>query len=267
MSGLLISAVVLSISISILVFCIVFILLFHIGAERRQVSARVSKFTEKPKSAMYSIKNKKHKPGNTTPNISKIKLLDIIGNELLLANILIKPEEFLVLWLIVIFVPAGLVILFTSELIPSVTLIVLGVLLPPAYIRNQKKKRTAKFESQLGDALIVIGNCIRSGLTFQQAMETISNEMDAPIGQEFTRVVREIRYGNNLEKALNNMASRVGSVDLMLAVSAVNIQRQTGGNLSVILGNISTTIKERQKIKDDIRVLTATGRISGAVYR
>jgi tight adherence protein B len=61
------------------------------------------------------------------------------------------------------------------------------------------------------------------------------------------------------------MASRVGSVDLMLAVSAVNIQRQTGGNLSVILGNISTTIKERQKIKDDIRVLTATGRISGAV--
>lgn len=263
MNGLLISSILLSIFTAAFMFCAAVIIVTRVSTQRMEIRNRVSKFTEKPKSARYVFKSRS-KLKEASP-FTNMKLLDVIANELLLANMMIKPEEFLIIWLILIFIPAGLVILFSNELIPAVTLIGMGALLPPIYIKKQQKKRTMKFESQLSDALMVICNCIRSGLTFQQALETSAEQMDAPISQEFARVMREVRYGNNLEKALNNMVKRVGSVDLMLAVSAVNIQRQTGGNLSVILENIASTIKERQKVKDDIRVLTSTGRISGGV--
>lgn len=263
MNGLQISAILLCICASALVFLLSFIILFHSGKKRRTVVKRVAHFTEKPKSAVSILKRK----NKTSPlsGIKNFKLLDIIENELLLANIIIKPEEFFIIWLLIMFVPGGLVVLFTSQLIPSATLVLLGTILPPVYIKSQKKKRTILFESQLGDTLVIISNCIRSGLTFQQALETTVEQMEPPISQEFNRVIREVKFGNTLEKALNNMANRVGSADLTLAVTATNIQRQTGGNLSVILDTISTTIKERQKIKSEIRVLTSTGRISGIV--
>lgn len=263
MNGLPISVVFLSVCAAALAFLLSYILLSRKGLARRQVGRRVAKFTEKPKSALYALKKEKKArsagKGDSTP------LLEHLGNELLLADIIVKPEEFLAFWLCVVFVPAGLTGLFTSQLIPAVTLAVLGAFVPPLYVGRKKQKRTALFEAQLGDALIVMCNCIRSGLTFQQALETSAEQTDPPISQEFARAVREIKYGNPLEKALNNMASRVGSDDLTLAVSAVNIQRQTGGNLSEILETISVTIKDRQKIRADIRVLTATGRISGLV--
>jgi tight adherence protein B len=87
--------------------------------------------------------------------------------------------------------------------------------------------------------------------------------MTPPINVEFGRALQEMQYGVPLEQALNSMAERIKSPDLMLTISAVNIQRQTGGNLSEILEVISETIKERIKIKGDIRTLTAQGRMSG----
>jgi len=111
----------------------------------------------------------------------------------------------------------------------------------------------------------MIGNCLRSGMTFQQAMANIASEMPDPIGREFGRAVREISLGSSVDLALNNLAERVKSVDLNLAVSAIQIQRQVGGNLLDLLMNISETIKDRIKVKNEIRVLTATGRSSGLV--
>lgn len=265
MNGLEISAAALSVSAAAFIFCAAYLVLRRCGAARRQVRERVSRFREQPKSARYSIGKENKQKGLAGVHSSKRKFLDGIGNELLLANVIIKPEEFLVFWLVLIFVPAGLTALFTSRTVPSVTLMALGTVLPPLYVKRQQKKHTAKFESQLSDALMILCNCIRSGLSFQQALETSADQMEEPISREFKRAIREIRYGSSLERALNNMVERVGSVDLMLAVSAVNIQRQTGGNLSAILETIAGTIKERQKIKSDIRVLTATGRISGTV--
>lgn len=194
-----------------------------------------------------------------------IKITEIITNELITANVLMRPEEFLILWIVLIFVPGGLAALLNHNPIPAFTLIGLGAVLPPVYIQRQKRKRMISFENQLGDVLAIISNCLRSGLTFQQAMENIAKEMPDPIAREFGRAVREIKYGNTVEKALHNMTVRIKSADLLLTVSAVLIQRQVGGNLSEVLDNISETIKERLKIKDEIRVLTATGRISGTV--
>lgn len=117
----------------------------------------------------------------------------------------------------------------------------------------------------MSDALLICCNCLRSGLTFAQAMENIAEEMEEPIGTEFKRAVNEMGFGSTLEEALNGMLDRIDSADLILTVAAVNVQRQTGGNLSQILEVISNTIRERLKIKGEIRSLTSQGRMSGIV--
>ena len=178
---------------------------------------------------------------------------------------MLKPEEFCLIWLILTFAPSGLAALFQLGMMPSVTLAVVGAALPIIYIKIKKGKRIKAFEAQLGDTLIMMCNGLRSGFSFQQAMENVANDMPAPIGMEFGRVCNEIRYGATMEEALNNMADRVKSPDLMLVVSAVLIQRTTGGNLSEILSTISNTIRERIKIKGEINSITAQGRMSGLI--
>ncbi len=195
----------------------------------------------------------------------KTRLFDIIRDELVLAGLIIRPDELLILWLFLVFVPSGMAALLGFGLLPSLALCLAGLAAPPMFIRMRKAKYLAKFDAQLSDALDIIGNCLKSGLTFLQALESISNEMEDPIAREFKRILREIKYGSTLETALTAMTQRMKSEDLLLMVSAVLIQRQVGGNLSQLLSNISVTIKERIKLKQEIRVITSTGRISGMV--
>lgn len=266
MSGSPISAVILAVTLSLLYFFVIFIVFSKISQGKRNISGRVSRIIPKPKSVLVEVREinpKVKKPGKQNRRFSSVKLMNIIYDELSLAGIKMKPEEFGVLWLLLAFVPSGLAALFIGNLMPSVTLAVLGVGIPIFILRQRKKKRTIALETQLGDALIISCNCLRSGLTFQQAIEAIAKEMSEPINVEFARVIKEMQYGVPMEQALNDMGKRLKSADLMLTISAVSIQRQTGGNLSEILETISTTIKDRLKIKKDIRTMTAQGRISG----
>ncbi len=96
-------------------------------------------------------------------------------------------------------------------------------------------------------------------------METIATESDPPISHEFERVVQEVRLGLSMTQAMDNMYRRVPSEDLDLVITAVNIQREVGGNLAEVLDNISFTIRERIRIKGEIRTLTAQGRIGGII--
>ncbi len=188
-----------------------------------------------------------------------------LTHELIAADIRMRPEEFLVIWILLILLPAFLLMAMGVHLLTVVGAMLIGGFLPPYWIRSRKGKRLIKFESQLSEAMVMVGNCLRSGLTFQQAMNNIANEMPDPIGREFARAVREINLGGSVDLALNNLAERVKSTDLTLAVSAIQIQRQVGGNLLDLLENISETIKDRIKIKNEIRVMTATGRASGMI--
>ena len=140
-----------------------------------------------------------------------------------------------------------------------------GVLGPIVYIKVKKNKRTAQFEDQLGDALMIASSSLRSGLTFPQAMETISRDMYPPISEEFGRAVNEINMGYSLDSALDNIYDRVKSEDFKIAAVAISVQRQTGGNLSDILTTISDTIKERAQLKREVKSATATGRMSGLI--
>jgi len=108
-----------------------------------------------------------------------------------------------------------------------------------------------------------MSNAIRSGFSFLQAMDMASREMSAPLSVEWGSALKEMQLGVSTEQALENLTTRVGSMDLELMVTAIIIQRQVGGNLSEVLSNIHNTIQGRLRIQKEIRTLTAQGRISG----
>ncbi len=142
---------------------------------------------------------------------------------------------------------------------------VIGSFVPNIYVGFRSKRRVRAFNSQLADTIAMLGSSLRSGYSLLQSMELVSREAPAPISTEFKRVVQEVGLGLTTEAALANLLRRVPSDDLDLMVTAINIQHEVGGNLAQILESIAHTIRERVRIKGEIRTLTAQGRISGYV--
>jgi tight adherence protein B len=138
-----------------------------------------------------------------------------------------------------------------------------GLTLPRLYIKQQQGKRLQRFNDQLADMLNLMVNGLRAGYSTMQAMEAVSRELPAPISDEFRRVVQEMTLGLSMESALANILRRIPSDDLDLVVTAINVQREVGGNLAEILDTISHTIRERVRIKGEIRVLTSQVMYSG----
>jgi tight adherence protein B len=133
------------------------------------------------------------------------------------------------------------------------------------YVKSQQKKRLQRFNDQLADMLNLMVNGLRAGYSTMQALEAISKELPPPICDEFRRVVLEMQIGIPMETALDNLLRRIPSEDLDFVITAINVQREVGGNLSEILDNISFTIRERVRIKGEVRVLTSQVRTSGTV--
>ena len=141
----------------------------------------------------------------------------------------------------------------------------IGFFFPFLLVRIKTRRRMRAFNSQLGDALILIANSLRTGYSFMQALDMVAQEMRPPISTEFGRAVKEMNLGVPVENALGNLAKRIDSEDLDLVLTSVLIQRQVGGNLSEVLDNIARTIRERVRIRGEIRTMTAQGRISGII--
>ena len=137
--------------------------------------------------------------------------------------------------------------------------------LPVVRVYRRKAARMANLQRQLPDALDLIARALKAGNTFAGGMRMVADEFADPIGPEFAITLDEINFGMDTEKALHNMMERVDSLDLMFFVVSVNIQRETGGNLSEIIGNTAAFIRERFKIHGRIRILSAEGRISAIV--
>jgi tight adherence protein B len=142
---------------------------------------------------------------------------------------------------------------------------VAGLFVPRMYVGSMQRKRLRDFDGQLGDMLNLVVNGLRAGYSSMQALESVSRELPPPISDEFRRVVQEIQLGLPQEAALANLKRRVPSPDLDFVVTAINIQREVGGNLAEILDNISHTIRERVRIKGEIATLTAQGQITAWV--
>ena len=135
-------------------------------------------------------------------------------------------------------------------------------LLPLLYVLRKRDKRLLRFEEQLPEALDLMGRALRAGHAFPSALKMVGDEMPEPICLEFKIAFDEVNYGISMQTALTNLAVRVPSMDLRYFVIAVLIHRETGGNLSEILSNISTIIRERLKLLGKVRVLSAEGRMS-----
>jgi len=147
----------------------------------------------------------------------------------------------------------------------AVAIAVALALLPTYYLLVKRSNRLKSFEALLPEALDLIGRALRAGHSLSSALQMTGNELPDPVGEEFRQTFDEINFGIAAQEALQNLAKRVPSTDLGFFVVAVLIQRETGGNLSEILANISSIIRERLKLFGKVRALSAEGRFSGIV--
>jgi tight adherence protein B len=198
--------------------------------------------------------------------VEKTTFGDRIARELARADLKFKVSEYFALIVISIISLGALAWLIGNRHIISLLIgAVIGAFIPRFYVKRQQAGRLKRFNEQLADMLNLTVNGLRAGYSTMQAMESISRELPSPISDEFRRVVQEMQIGITMEAALDNLLRRIPSEDLDFVITSINVQREVGGNLSEILDTISFTIRERVRIKGEIRVMTAQVRASGAI--
>ncbi len=194
-----------------------------------------------------------------------------LAREIARADLKLKVSEFLGIWA---GATIGLPLLFLvlSVVVPSlgspISLLMgglIGFVLPRLWLNRRKSGRLNAFNKQLPDTITLIANALRAGSSFLQAIELVVRESRPPVSTEFGRVIREVNLGLPFDQAMENMVRRVKSDDFELMATAIAIQHQVGGNLAEILDSIAFTIRERIRIKGEIRTLTAQQRLSGYV--
>jgi tight adherence protein B len=197
--------------------------------------------------------------------VASSSLGDRVSRELARADLKFKVAEYFALVFMSTFVTALLAYLIQPQIASALIGAVIGFFIPRFYVKRQQSVRLIKFNDQLSDMLNLMVNGLRAGYSTMQALEAVSRELPIPISDEFRRVVQEMQIGIPMEQSLDNLLRRIPSDDLDFVVTAINVQREVGGNLSEILDTISFTIRERVRIKGEIRVMTANVRTSGAV--
>lgn len=142
---------------------------------------------------------------------------------------------------------------------------IVGWQIPKIVVDTIYDKRCAQFNYQMMDALTIMANGIKSGLSIAQSMERVCENMPNPIKQEFNYVLSQVRLGLSVEEALNSMADRIPLPDVQMFVLSINILKETGGDLASTFGVISETIRERQKLMNRIEAMTQQGKTQGVI--
>ena len=155
--------------------------------------------------------------------------------------------------------------LATPQTIAMIVAALIGLAAPFLYLKYRASRRLARFEEQFPEALDLLSRAIRAGHAFQTGMGMVADEMTDPVGPEFKKAFDQQNFGLPLKEALNQLAERVPLLDVRFFVTAVTIQRETGGNLAEILDNLAHVVRERFKILRQVRVHTAHGRFTGYV--
>jgi tight adherence protein B len=240
-------------------------IIVSVTSERAVVEERLGKYVEAGR-----IEDTKAKPKPTpltdwlNRSVEHSSMGDTIAKQLARADLKLKPGEFIAV-MIIAAVGFGIVFWFVAgrSVLVGILGAVIGGFIPRIYVSSQQNRRLQKFDDQLPDMLNLMVNGLRAGYSTMQAMESISKELPPPISDEFRRVVQEMQLGVTMEKSLDNLLRRIPSPDLDLVITAINVQREVGGNLAEILDTISFTIRERIRIKGEIRVLTTQVTYSG----
>ncbi len=236
------------------------------SGDKGLVDDRLNKYLEDEKTGGSGKESKTAITDWVNRRVEKSSLGDKIARELARADIKFKPGEYIALYVIAIVGMGMIAFLIGGRLTLSAAIGgVIGAFLPRMYLKRQQVKRLQKFNDQLPDMLNLMVNGLRAGFSTLQAMEAVSKELPAPICDEFRRVVQEMQLGIPMEKALANLLRRIPSEDLDFVITSINVQREVGGNLAEIMDIISYTIRERVRIKGEIRVLTSQVTYSGKI--
>ncbi len=186
-----------------------------------------------------------------------------LATQLARANLKFTVGEFLALTVILVIGLGAAAYILRRDFVITAIACLAGFFGPWIYVKLMRGQRLRAFDNQLSDTINLMVNGIRAGYSVMQAMEAVSEEMGPPISEEFGRVVREVQLGLNLEQSLDNMLRRITSDDLDMMITAIKVQREVGGNLAEVLDAISYTIRERVRIKGEIKALTSYGRGAG----
>ena len=160
---------------------------------------------------------------------------------------------------------AGLLLVVFLPFVLALAALAIVAILPPAAVNYLGSRRRRKFLGQLPDTLQLLSGSLRAGYSLMQGVEAVSKEVEDPMGQELRRVLVESRLGRPLEQSLDDAADRMASPDFAWAVMAIRIQREVGGNLSELLQTVADTMISRERLRREVRALTAEGRMSAIV--
>jgi tight adherence protein B len=181
------------------------------------------------------------------------------------ANLPLRAGEALFFYAAAVVVLTILGLIVTGSIIGGLIIGAVAAIVPIATVNFLARRRRKTFMAQLPDTLQLLSGTLRAGYSLMQGVEAVSQEVTDPMGIELRRVVTEARLGRPLEDALDGTAERMGSPDFAWAVMAIRIQREVGGNLSELLLTVAETMIARERLRRDIRALTAEGRVSALV--
>jgi tight adherence protein B len=203
--------------------------------------------------------------------LTRRRYIQQVRRELLRAGLPLTAAEFLVIRLSLTALLPLLMFLFTerqptlNRLLFVLAAAALGWFAPLTVLRYLQRRRLQRFEKQLPDALQMIASALEGGSGVIHAMGMVSRQMENPIAEEFARAIREMGLGLTQQEALRGMVDRVPSDDLDMVVTAINIQHRVGGNLAHVLETIAETMRERERVRGEIRALTAQQRLSANI--
>lgn len=220
------------------------------------------KIEEQNKNTVSLLKLLANLVPNKTINEKRSNKLEL---ELMKADILLTVEELLVIKML----SSSVLVFFTYAAVKNIFIAFVTFVLvwniPKLIIANKKKERIKLFNYQLNEGVMIISNSLKAGYSFLQSIAVVVEETKDPFSKEFKKLLKEMSLGISEEDALRNLMSRMESEDLRLIINAILIQKDIGGNLSEILDNIGETIRERQKIQNELKTLTAQGKLSGII--
>ena len=215
----------------------------------------------------YAVERKTNRPN---PRLFRIRrqlnsMLSLLGTEelnlqLMRADWKITATEFMLIRIGLMVVGFVLGWMIFGNVLSGLALAILANLVPGIFLRRTASRRQIKFESQLVDVLVLITGAVKTGFSLLQAMEIVQREMQPPASDEFRRVHTEIGLGISLSQALDNLSTRMENQDLDLVVTAVKIHDQVGGNLSTMLEAVTETVRERDRLFREARVITTQQR-------
>ena len=194
----------------------------------------------------------------------RVGLLNRVEEKLVQADLPVRPTEAIFFYGSAVFVVVVGALLLAGPG-PALVLALIAGIAPIAFLELRRHRRLRKFEMQLPDVLNLFAGSMRAGFSFAQALEAVAEEAPDPARRELQRCFTESRLGRNIEDALEDSANRMHSVDLMWAVMAIRIQREVGGNLAELLDTVAHTMTQRERLRHEIKALTAEGRMSAWV--